>query len=48
LPVAAFAAVSAAAVALGFGGKVLRTTLSAEQTRKLEETLAVQGASVSG
>jgi uncharacterized membrane protein len=25
----------------GFGGKVLRTTLSAEQTRKLEETLAV-------
>jgi uncharacterized membrane protein len=26
----------------GFGGKVLRTTLSAEQTKKLEETLAVQ------
>jgi uncharacterized membrane protein len=31
----------------GFGGKVLRTTLSAEQTRKLEETLAVQSAPVS-
>ena len=31
----------------GFGGKVLRTTLSAEQTRRLEETLAVQNAAVS-
>ena len=31
----------------GSGGKVLRTTLSAEQTRKLAETLAVQSTLVS-
>lgn len=30
----------------GYGGKVLRTTLPAEQTRKIQETLAVQSGPV--